>query len=70
MLREAGSSLLPVGILGVDGEFAAGDALLFNQMTLHRTAVDAATMTGERYAIESWFFPPSAYPTGQLPILY
>jgi glutamate 5-kinase len=27
VLRESGSSLLPVGIVGVDGEFAAGDAV-------------------------------------------
>ena len=27
VLRESGSSLLPVGITGVDGEFAAGDAV-------------------------------------------
>jgi glutamate 5-kinase len=27
MLRESGSSLLPVGITGVEGEFAAGDAI-------------------------------------------
>jgi glutamate 5-kinase len=27
VLRESGSSLLPVGIVGVEGEFAAGDAV-------------------------------------------
>jgi glutamate 5-kinase len=27
VLRESGSSLLPVGIVGIDGEFAAGDAV-------------------------------------------
>ena len=27
VLRERGSSLLPVGITGVEGEFAAGDAV-------------------------------------------
>jgi glutamate 5-kinase len=27
VLRESGSSLLPVGIVGVDGEFVAGDAV-------------------------------------------
>jgi hypothetical protein len=39
-------------------------------MTLHRTAVDPATMTGERYAIESWFFAASTYPYEQVPILF
>ena len=27
VLRERGSSLLPVGIVGVEGDFAAGDAV-------------------------------------------
>ena len=27
MLRESGSSLLPVGIAGIEGEFEAGDAI-------------------------------------------
>jgi len=27
-------------------------------------------MTNERYAIESWFFAPSSYPDGQIPIVY
>jgi len=48
--------------------FAAGDALCFDQMTLHRTAVDAS-MTRTRWAIESWFFAPSTYPLDQVPIL-
>lgn len=49
--------------------FERGDALLFDQFLVHRTAV-AADMTRERHAIESWFFAPSAYPEGQVPILY
>lgn len=49
--------------------FEPGDALLFDQLLVHRTAV-SSEMTLERYAIESWFFAPSAYPEGQLPILY
>jgi hypothetical protein len=49
--------------------FGAGDALLFDHLLLHRTGASPG-MTQERYAIESWFFPPSAYPSGQLPILY
>jgi hypothetical protein len=50
-------------------EFEAGDALLFDQILLHRTGASAG-MTRERYAIESWFFAPSAYPTDHVPILY
>lgn len=45
-------------------EFAAGDALLFDHFLMHRTW-RAASMTQPRYAIESWFFAPSAYPESQ-----
>jgi hypothetical protein len=50
-------------------EFEPGDALLFDQLLVHRTAVTSG-MTKPRHAIESWFFAPSAYPVGQLPLLY
>lgn len=49
-------------------EFAAGDALLFDHRLVHRTASSSA-MPNERYAIESWFFTPSAYPPSQVPLL-
>jgi len=50
-------------------QFEAGDALLFDDLCLHRTAVDSR-MTQVRYAIESWFFSSSAYPVNtQTPIL-
>jgi hypothetical protein len=49
--------------------FEPGDALLFDDLFLHRTAVDPA-MSRERYAIETWFFAPSAYPDGQIPLVY
>lgn len=49
--------------------FEPGDALLFDNMFLHRTAVDAA-MTQTRYAIESWFFAPSKYPNDQVPLVF
>jgi hypothetical protein len=50
-------------------EFQAGDALLFDQLLLHRTGA-SPDMTRERYAIESWFFGPSAYPMDHVPILF
>jgi hypothetical protein len=50
-------------------EFAPGDALLFDHLFLHRTGVDPG-MTRERWAIETWFFAPSSYPEGQIPIAY
>jgi len=49
--------------------FEPGDALLFDELFLHRTATDE-TMTRERYAIETWFFAPSAYPGDQIPFVW
>ncbi|NLD77856.1 MAG: phytanoyl-CoA dioxygenase family protein [Acidimicrobiales bacterium] len=49
--------------------FAAGDALLFDDLFLHRTALDPG-MDTPRYALEHWFFAPSHYPSEQLPILF
>jgi len=49
--------------------FEPGDAILFDDMNLHRTAV-APEMTHERYAIESWFFAPSHYPDAQIPVTF
>jgi hypothetical protein len=50
-------------------EFDAGDALLIDQLTLHRTGLSSA-MTKERYALESWFFAPSTYPYKQIPLVF
>jgi Phytanoyl-CoA dioxygenase (PhyH) len=47
--------------------FAPGDALLFDELLLHRTA--AAARTQDRYAIESWFFAPSCYPENHVPVV-
>lgn len=49
--------------------FAPGDAILFDQMTLHRTKV-TPEMTRKRYAVESWFFAPSTYPNAQIPLAF
>jgi hypothetical protein len=49
--------------------FKPGDALLFDEMFLHRTATDE-TMTRDRYAIETWFFAPSVYPGDQIPFVW
>lgn len=48
--------------------FAAGDAIFFDEMNLHRTST-LPGMTKPRYAIEAWFFAPSCYPLDQLPLL-
>jgi hypothetical protein len=50
-------------------QFRAGDALLFDDLCLHRTGVDSS-MTRPRYGIEAWFFAPSSYPSGQVPIVW
>ena len=48
--------------------FKAGDAIMFDQLMLHATSY-ASTMTRPRYALESWFFAPSAYAEKQIPLL-
>jgi hypothetical protein len=49
--------------------FNPGDALLFDHFFLHQTGSDPA-MPNTRYAIESWFFGPSAYPENYVPIAF
>ncbi len=53
----------------VTPDFRAGDALLFDHLLLHRTAV-GPDMTRERYAMETWLFAPSSYPEGQIPVVF
>jgi ectoine hydroxylase-related dioxygenase (phytanoyl-CoA dioxygenase family) len=48
-------------------EFKAGDALLFDGWTLHRTGIDE-TMTRTRYAVEMWFFAASKFPRAYVPL--
>jgi hypothetical protein len=62
MVEEAAS-----GVATISPIFAPGDALLFDHFFLHRTGVPAA-ISKPRYAIESWFFAPSAYPAQQVPL--
>jgi len=49
--------------------FDPGDALLFDHLFLHQTGSDPE-MPNPRYAIESWFFGPSAYPENYVPISF
>jgi hypothetical protein len=53
----------------ISPRFEPGDALLFDHLFLHRTGVTPG-MTRERHAIETWFFGPSSYPDGQIPLAY
>ena len=57
----------PVGI--VRPSFSEGDCMLFDHLLLHRTAA-RPDMPRERYAMETWLFGPSAYPEGQIPLVY
>jgi hypothetical protein len=47
--------------------FEPGDALLFDEMFLHKTASDPS-MRKPRYAIENWFFAPSGFPENYVPL--
>jgi hypothetical protein len=49
--------------------FEPGDVLLFDELCLHSTALDPA-MTRTRYAVESWFFGPSAFPADYVPLAF
>lgn len=49
--------------------FNPGDALLFDDLFMHKTGSDP-TMPNPRYAIESWFFGPSAYPDNYVPLAF
>lgn len=49
--------------------FAAGDAILFDHLCLHRTAASPG-MTKTRYAIETWIMAPSTYKEMGVPILF
>lgn len=49
--------------------FEAGEALLFDELFLHRTACEPG-MTTQRYALENWYFAPSDYPSRQIPLVY
>jgi hypothetical protein len=47
--------------------FEPGDVLLFDELFLHATAA-TSDMTQPRYAVECWFFGPSAFPDGYAPL--
>jgi hypothetical protein len=47
--------------------FEPGDALLFDELFVHQTGSDPE-MPNPRYAIESWFFGPSAFPGDYAPL--
>ncbi|MGI8571027.1 MAG: phytanoyl-CoA dioxygenase family protein [Solirubrobacteraceae bacterium] len=60
---EAGSA----GI--IHPAFAPGDAVLFDNFFLHATWVHDG-MPDPRYALESWFFNPAAFPSEYVPLAF
>ena len=54
---------------GVVPIFAPGDALLFDDLLIHRTAV-TEHMTKPRYSIENWFFTAQSLPSNNAPIVF
>ncbi len=49
--------------------FEPGDALIFDELFLHSTAAEPE-MTGTRFAVECWFFGPSAFPSKYAPLAF
>jgi hypothetical protein len=49
--------------------FEPGDAIFFDHLYLHQTASNPS-MPNPRYAIESWFFGPSAFPEDYLTLAF
>jgi len=49
--------------------FEPGDAMFFDHFYLHQTASEPS-MPNQRYAIENWFFGPSAFPGDYVPLAY
>jgi hypothetical protein len=49
--------------------FDPGDALLFDELCVHRPGSDP-TMPETRYAAETWFFSPSRVPDGYTPLAF
>jgi hypothetical protein len=47
--------------------FEPGDALLFDELFLHKTGSDPAT-PNPRFAIENWFFGGSGFPSEYAPL--
>ncbi|MCU0269261.1 MAG: phytanoyl-CoA dioxygenase family protein [Acidimicrobiales bacterium] len=50
-------------------EFKAGDAVLFDDLFLHRTSVAEGNL-GRRHTIECWFFAPSRHPEHYCPLVF
>jgi hypothetical protein len=49
--------------------FEPGDVVLFDELCLHSTALEPS-MTKTRFAVEGWFFGPSAFPADYVPLAF
>ena len=62
--REVEATGTPV----IHPRFDPGDAIIFDDVLLHRTAPGEG-MSAPRHAIETWFFAPSTFPASYPPLL-
>ena len=56
------------GLEPVRPTFAAGDALLFDELLAHANGGGQPGQKRNRYALEAWMFAPSAMPSSYIPI--
>ena len=63
VVAEIGGAITPC-----TPRFAAGDALVFDQLFLHSTGGDVAGLTRSRMALEAWLFAPTTFPSDYLPL--
>jgi hypothetical protein len=59
----------PGSLHGVAPIFAAGDALIFDDLSVHRTTMNAR-MTETRYSMENWFFTADGLPPKNPPVVF
>ena len=62
ILPVHGGRMKPITVIGTDAIRGT-----FDELCLHSTALDPS-MTETRYAVESWFFGPSAFPEIYVPL--
>jgi hypothetical protein len=69
MIRPPDFETIAAGAPKVSPRYEPGDAMLFDEMLIHRTNTDQA-MEKVRYSIESWFFAPAGHPVELGPIVF
>ncbi|MCC5952080.1 MAG: phytanoyl-CoA dioxygenase family protein [Acidimicrobiia bacterium] len=61
-VSDEGLATMVPGVELVTPEVFPGDAVLFDELMMHRTQCRDADSSDWRWAVESWFFAPSCYP--------